>query len=59
MNITIQIPSNAVADVELYCELQGIDLQQRIQQEVNKFIKNIIWYVEEARKEGITNANTK
>ena len=56
MKLTIEIPDNAVDDVELYYKLQKISLEQRIQQEVNKFIKNIIWYVEEARKKGSINA---
>ena len=40
MKITTTIPESAVEDVKEYCRLEGIDLHDRMQQELINFIAN-------------------
>lgn len=50
MNITIQIPADAVADVVKYCLKEGIDLQGRMQQELDTFVNNAREQMEQRRQ---------
>ena len=51
MNITIHIPDPAVEDVTEYCKIHKIDLNGRMQQELDKFVSNALWHMEQWRQE--------
>ena len=40
MKILITIPDSAIDDVTEYCRIERIDLQDRMQQELDKFVSN-------------------
>ena len=40
MDFTITIPDSAIVDVTEYCRIERIDLQDRMQQELDKFVSN-------------------
>lgn len=40
MDFTITIPDSAIDDVTEYCRIERIDLQDRMQQELDKFVSN-------------------
>ena len=50
MKITITAPDNFDADVVKYCLKEGIDLQDRMQQELNDFVRNAVAHMERERQ---------
>jgi len=40
VDFTITIPDSAIDDVTEYCRIERIDLQDRMQQELDKFVSN-------------------
>ena len=51
MKILITIPDSAVEDVTEYCKIHKIDLNGRMQQELDKFVSNALWHMEQWKRE--------
>ena len=50
MKITITAPDNFDADVVKYCLKEGINLQDRMQDELNTFVRNAVAHMERERQ---------
>ena len=50
MKITITAPDNFDVDVVKYCLKEGINLQDRMQQELNDFVRNAAQQMERERQ---------
>lgn len=50
MKITITAPDNFDTDVVKYCLKEGIDLQDRMQDELNAFVRNAVAHMERDRR---------
>lgn len=61
MKIQITIPESAIKDVTEYCRLEGIDLYGRMQQKLDDFVCNAIWYMQQKEqiKKNIYNLQIK
>ena len=51
MKITIRIPDAVVDDVMEYCRAAKIDPKKRMQQELDKFVNNALWWRKEERRQ--------
>ena len=51
MKIIITIPDADVAGVVEYCRIEEIDLQDRMQIELDNFVGNVRWWLREQRKQ--------
>lgn len=51
MKITIHISDAVVDDVMEYCRAAKIDLNKRMQQELDRFVNNALWWRKEERRQ--------